>query len=79
MFKHHDGEFIRALVDAIWTTLEGKVPLSLDEKNSIKEIESLLRRICDKNKSIKQKRKVLCTLQGGNAATKLIQSIKEHF
>lgn len=79
LFKHHDGEFIRALVDAIWTTLEEKVPLSLKKYNSIKESEPLLRRICDKNKTVNQKRRVLCTSQGGKAAANLIRTIKEHF
>ncbi len=36
LFKHAKGDFIRAIVDAIWTTLEGKVPLDSKQKSKLK-------------------------------------------
>ena len=79
LFKHAKGDFIRAIVDAIWTTLEGKVPLDSKQKSQLKRKQLILRKIISANKPIKERRRLLCRQEGGNAAVNLINTIKEHF
>ncbi len=37
LFQHAHGDFIRAIVDAIWTTLEGKLPLQPEQLSSVRK------------------------------------------
>lgn len=79
LFRHGDSEFIKAIVDIVWTILENKVPLQQKEKAKILEQENVLRRIADRGRSIEEKRRLLCRQDGGNAAIDLINIANEHF
>ena len=35
LFQHTHGDFIRAIVDAIWTTLEGKLSLKPEQLSNV--------------------------------------------
>ena len=37
LFKHAHGDFIRAIVDAIWTTLEGKLLLNPEQLSTVRK------------------------------------------
>ena len=79
LFLHAHGDFIRAIVDAIWTTLEGNLPLKPDQLSSVRKNKETLKRIASKNRTIEQRRKLLCKQRGGNAAIDLLNIVKEHF
>jgi len=79
LFQHAHGDFIRAIVDAIWTTLEGKLPLQPEQLSSVRKNKLTLRRIASKNRTIQQRRRLLCQQRGGNAAINLLNIVKEHF
>ena len=79
LFKHANEDFIRAIVDAVWTTLDKKVPLRPKQKAKILKQEECLRKIADRGRTIEQKRRLLCRQEGGNAAIDLINIVNEHF
>lgn len=79
LLKHGHGNLIRAVVDAIWTTLEGKLPLSPDHLSIVRKNKSTLQRIASKNRTIHQRRQLLCTRTGGNAAIDLIKIVNQYF
>ncbi len=79
IFKNANEEFIRAIVDAVWTTLEKKVPLRPKQKSKLLKQEACLRKIADTGRTIAQKRRLLCRQEGGNAAVDLINIVNEHF
>lgn len=79
LFKYADKDFIQAIVDAVWTTLAGKVPLSRKQLEKIRSTQGVLRKLASKRGSIKERRKLLCTQKGGNALTELISTIQTHF
>ena len=74
LFQHAHG---RAIVDAIWTTLEGKLPLKPEQLSSVRKNKLTLRRIASKNQTLAQRRKLLCKQRGGNAAIDLLNIVKE--
>ena len=78
LFKYGNNDFIRAIVDAVWTTLEGKVPLSRKQLENIRKSQLVLRKIASKNSNIKKRRRLLCTQQGGNAIVDLMSTIQTH-
>ncbi len=79
LFKHANEEFIRAIVDAVWTTLDKKVPLRPKQKAKILKQELCLRKIADRGRTIEPKRRLLCRQEGGNVAIDLISIVNEHF
>ena len=79
LFQHAHGDFIRAIVDAIWTTLEGKLQLKPEQLSSVRKNKLTLRCIASKNRTIQQRRRLLCQQRGGNAAINLLNIVKEHF
>ena len=52
LFKHAHGDFIRAIVDAIWTTLEGKLLLKPEQLSNVRKNKLTLQRIASKNRTI---------------------------
>ena len=79
LLKEGDKDFIRAIVDAIWTTLDGKVPLTEDELLIVRRNQDILRKIASKNTSLKQKRVYLTSKRGQRALISLLNIIKDHF
>ena len=79
LFQHTQGDFIRAIMDAIWTTLEGKLSLKPEQLSNIRKNKLILQRIASKNRTLQQRRNLLCEQRGGNAAIDLLNIIKDHF
>ena len=79
LFQHAHGNFIRAIVDAIWTTLEGKLPLKPEQLSRVRKKKLTLRRITSKNQTLGQRQQLLCKQRGGNAAINLLNIVKEYF
>ena len=49
VFKACDNELIEAIADAVWTVLEGKVPLTTSQRQHIIQEQPILRQIAAKN------------------------------
>ena len=79
LFQHTHGDFIRAIVDAIWTTLEGKLSLKPEQLSNVRKNKLILQRIVSKNRTLQQRRNLLCEQRGGNSAIDLLNIIKDHF
>lgn len=79
LFSKGSCEFIKALVDAIWSTLDGRVPLSKKNKDLIRAKQAILRKIVAKKTTIKKRRQLLASQRGGNAAVDLMHIIKAYF
>ena len=79
LFNKGSREFIKALVDAIWSTLDGRVPLSKKNKDLIRARQAILRKIVAKKTWIKKRRQLLASQSGGNAAVDLMHIIKAYF
>ena len=79
LFQHSQGDFIRVIVDAICTTLEGKLSLKPKQLSNVRKNKLILQRIASENRTIQQRRKLLCEQRGGNAAIDLLNIIKDHF
>lgn len=79
LFKHGDNDFIKAIADAAWTTLDGRLPLTPSQIQKLREVQNILRIFASKERTIKQKRRLLCSQKGGNAYSDLINIIHEHF
>ena len=79
IFKHVNEDFIRAIVDAVWTTLDKKVPLLPKQNGKLLKQEVCLRKIADTGRTITQKRRLLCRQEGRNAAIDFMSIVNEHF
>ena len=72
LLKHKPSSFIRAIVDATWTTLKGKLKLSPTDLPA-------LRRIASRGQTIEERRRKLLTRGGVKAIQKLFGIIISHF
>ena len=79
LFNKGSCEFIKALVYAIWTTLDGRLPLSNKNKELIRSKQDILRKIVAKKTSLKKRRRLLTSQRGGNAAVDLMHIVKAYF
>ena len=59
LFKHLPEDFIFAIVDAVWTTLSGKLSLKTEEVARVKSVQPTLRRIASRGQTVNEKRTVL--------------------
>ena len=79
LLKHKPGSFIRAIVDATWTTLEGKLKLSPTDLSIVRSVQPALRRIASRGQTIEERRRKLLTRGGVKAVQKLFSVISSHF
>ena len=79
LFKHLPEDFIFAIVDAVWTTLSGKVPLKPEEVARVKSVQSTLRKIASRGQTVSERRIVLTSWRGVKAVKTLFNALKEHF
>ena len=79
LLKHKPSSFIRAIVDATWTTLEGKLKLSPTDLSIVRSVQPALRRIASRGQSIEERRRKLLTRNGVRAIQKLFSFITPNF
>ena len=79
LFQQAPREFIRAIVDATWTTLSGKLNLSPHELDKVRSVQSTLRRIASRGQTLDERRRVLSTRSGTQAVRKLFSVLQTHF
>ena len=79
LFKEAPQEFIRAIVDATWSTLSGKLDLSPSELAEIRSVQPTLRRIASRGQTFDERRLALSSRSGTKAVQKLFSVIQTHF
>ena len=79
LFKQAPEEFIRAIVDATWSTLSGKLDLSTSELDEIRSVQPALRRIASRGQAFDDRRLVLSSRRGTKAVQKLFSVIQTQF
>ena len=78
-FRQAPREFIRAIVDATWTALSGKLNLSPRELDEVRSVQPALRRIASRGQTLDERRRVLSTQRGTEAVRKLFSVLQKHF
>lgn len=79
LFKQAPNEFIRAIIDATWTTLSGKLNLTPHDLDQVKSVQPALRRIATRGQTFDKRRRVLSTSSGIKAIQKLMSIVQAHF
>ena len=74
-FRQAPRDFVRAIVDAVWTTLDGKLNLSANELDEVRSVQPALRRIA----SLDERRRILSTQSGTLAVRKLFGVLQKQF
>ena len=79
IIQRGDDEFVRAINDAVWTTLTGVVPISATERDRIRNVQRVLRRFVRPGLSLDQRRRVILTRQGVLALQTVFGILQSHF
>lgn len=80
LFQQAPREFIRAIVDATWTTLSGKLNLSPHELDKVRSVHTTTpRRVASRGQTLDERRRVLSTRSGTQAVRKLFSVLQTHF
>ena len=80
IIKHGEDDFIFAILDAVWTTLAGKVNLLPEQLNKIRSVQSVLRLFADCGKSVDERRRVVLRKRiGVSAVQTVLKVIPKHF
>ena len=80
IIRQGDDDFILALLDAVWTTLDGKVDLLPEQLSKIRSVQQVLRRFAGRGQSVDERRRVLLRKRGGLRAVQvLLRAIRNEF
>ena len=79
LIQQGDDDFIYAILDAVWTTLRGKVPLSLEQREKVRSVQNVLRRFASRGQSVEERRRVLTTRHGVRAIQTVFDILQWHF
>ena len=80
IIQQGDDDFILAILDAVWTTLAGKVRLLPKQHIKIRSVQSVLRRFADRGQSVDERRNVLLQKRNGvRAVQTVLKAIREEF
>ena len=80
MIRKGDDDFILAILDAVWTTLDGRVVKILPEqREKIRSVQSVLRRFASRGQSVEERRQKLLTRKGIHAIQTVFEILQTHF
>ena len=79
LLKNANGELLKAIAEAAWTVLSGKVKLTPMQRRRLIKDESILRQLATKQRTVADKRKVLKSQRGGNVIGFLFNLLKNIF
>ena len=79
LFEQAPQEFIRAIIDAAWTTLTGKLNLSEKDLHNIRAVQPAFRRIALRGQSLDDRRALLAIPSGIKAVRMLFSVLPKHF
>ena len=79
IIRQGDDDFILAILDAVWTTLAGKVELLPEQLDKIRTVQPVLRRFADRGQSVDERRRVLLQKRNGvRAVQTVLKAIRKH-
>ena len=80
MIRKGDNDFILAILDAVWTTLDGRVVKILPyQREKIRSVQSVLRRFASRGQSVEERRQKLLSRKGLNAIRTVFEILQTHF
>ena len=79
IFERAPQEFIRAIIDAAWTTLTGKLKLTQRDIDDIRAVQPALRRIASRGQTLDDRRTLLARPSGIKAVRVLFRVLQSHF
>ena len=80
IIRQGDDDFILAILDAVWTTLAGKVDLLPEQLDKIRSVQPVLRRFADRGQSVDERRRVLLQKRNGvRAVQTVLKVIRKQF
>ena len=80
IIRQGDDDFILAILDAVWTTLAGKVDLLPEQLRKIRSVQPVLRRFADRGQSVDERRRVLLRKHNGvRAVQTVLKAIRKQF
>ena len=80
IIRQGDDDFILAILDAVWTTLAGKVDLLPEQLDKIRSVQPVLRRFADRGQSVDERRCVLLRKRNGvRAVQTVLKAIRKQF
>ena len=74
-----DDDFILAIVNAVWTTLDGRVKLLPKHRRTIQSVQSVLRQFASRDQSVEERRLNLLTRTGIHAIQTVFKILQTHF
>ena len=72
IIQNGDDDFILAILDAVWTTLAGKLNLLPEQLKKIRSVQPILRRFADRGQSVDERRRVLLRKRNGVRAVQIV-------
>ena len=80
LIQQGEDDFILAILDAVWTTLDGRVSLFPAQLDKIRSMQSVLRLFASQGRSVKERKRVLLKKQNGIRAIQTVfKAIKNQF
>ena len=79
MIRSGDDDFILAILDAVWATLDGRVVLLKEQLNKIRSVQSVLRRFASRGQSVEERRRQLLTRNGIHAIRTVFEILQTRF
>ena len=79
MIRKGDDDFILAILDSVWTTLDGRVELSTRQLRSIRSVQPVLRRFASRGQSVDERRHQLLNRTGINAIRTVCKILQTRF
>ena len=74
-----DDDFILAILDAVWSTLDGRVTILTEQRDKIRSVQSVLRRFASRGQSVEKRRRHLLTRNGIHAIQTVFEILQTHF
>ena len=79
MIRKGDDDFILAILDAVWTTLDGRIELFTEQLTKIRSVQSVLRRFASRGQSFEERRRHLLSRKRINAIRTVFKLLQTHF
>ena len=79
IIQNGEDDFILSILDAVWTTLAGKVDLLPEQLSKIRSVQPMLRRFADRGQSVEERRRRLLTQNGIHAIRALFEIFQTRF
>ena len=79
LIQQGDDDFILAILDTVWTTLDGKVQLTSEQREQVQRVQRVLRRFASRGQSVEERRRVLATKKGVHVIRNVFDILQTRF